>query len=825
MSIGNSRVTIGAIRPRFNRVVAWTLCILGFVPLSGQADHTGRASSNVRPARADQVEPSPRSNSPKPQRQAAVNLQDNDSARVARLSEIARALDDPRSDAVALTTEAARLCGFSIWREDRSKIADPAGAPALKLAVTDTEIREYTEMFRAGHSVALGNLIGAMDVLFKGIGGQGSVGPHLMKWLQSGVLSENASVRALTGFLQDLGTFRPGATFGNFAADAERLDPIQALFILRVLTEDMGVPLRRALAIMKPPSSLAEPCASVPAQRLQPDAPAWAEAASAGGPLVSFDPPPQAAESPGWAEDASTGGLPASIDPTLCSEAPGWAEDAFAGGITGLYGEVSTIMGLEEKAFGKWAEGAGKANAILSIVKFIATYTFLEGEIRVEAPGQPLVRTKNHDPGDNRTVVARFFINGTRVTDWMKDNRCLVVLAGIDQDMPKTGALKGVRTEWQFAQSQFPRLQLVRTVAGSLTGNLSNVRTDDNGEASVQLEGAPQETNLDPSKVMPIEKVVKITVTPQVKATEMKQDLVDAVLGAIGIKDGPAGFITPLMETLYRMNWTGETSLNLRVRDWQLAETIGQLHIEIKGIGREFRKEYALQMTIDRSLAFENVEMNVVGGEMPAAPDPEFLKKVPPVVRAQIEEGMKQMAEMAKKRHFVGTGPGIARMSINDQKSLLTKNDTDEQSDLETWTGSQEVGFSPRQPTGMEFSVEIDLEKKTAAVGFFVTIKAKNVNDSRTEYPAAQHRDVEPIKSHSTRDPGMEIFDDLTLRAPFGGSKTIVIPLKEEPIIDGGGAMNYYGSVPIPFTFGPNGQFKGTAFLSYSVTRKVVKPK
>ena len=122
---------------------------------------------------------------------------------------------------------------------------------------------------------------------------------------------------------------------------------------------------------------------------------------------------------------------------------------------------------------------------------------------------------------------------------------------------------------------------------------------------------------------------------------------------------------------------------------------------------------------------------------------------------------MKQMAEMAQKRNFVGTGPGIARMSINDQKSLLTKNDTDEQSDLETWTGSQEVGFSPRQPTGMDFSVEIDLEKKTAAVGFFVTIKAKNVNDSRTEYPAAQHRDVEPIKSHSTRDPGMEIFDDL----------------------------------------------------------------
>jgi hypothetical protein len=60
-------------------------------------------------------------------------------------------------------------------------------------------------------------------------------------------------------------------------------------------------------------------------------------------------------------------------------------------------------------------------------------------------------------------------------------------------------------------------------------------------------------------------------------------------------------------------------------------------------------------------------------------------------------------------------------------------------------------------------------------------------------------------------------------RERTGGA--IVVPLKEEPVIDGGGAMNYYGSVPIPITFGPNNQFKGTGFLSYSITRKVVKSK
>ncbi len=101
------------------------------------------------------------------------------------------------------------------------------------------------------------------------------------------------------------------------------------------------------------------------------------------------------------------------------------------------------------------------------------------------------------------------------------------------------------------------------------------------------------------------------------------------------------------------------------------------------------------------------------------------------------------------QRHRVTVGSLInARISINDQKSLLTKDDTDEQSDLETWTSSRDVEFSPRQPT----------------------------------YPAAQHRNVEPIMSHSTRDPVMEIFDHFTLQTPSDRNKTIVIPLKEKPI-------------------------------------------
>ncbi len=729
----------------------------------------------------------------------------NESSRLTRLADIARAINDATTDAVALTTEAAQLCGFSIWKEDRTQIAGPSALPALHLAVTDTEIREFTQMFRSGHSVALGDLIGAMDVLFTRIGGQGSVGPDLTTWLQTGLGSENASIQALTAFLRDLGAYRPGPAFGSFAGEAERLDPIQSLFILRVLTEDMAVPLRRALAKMKAGEPLA-------------------------GPLVTPDGWRPEHLAPAGPDDGSPAGLaePRAPQLTPCPEAPGYSEDAYVVGVTGIFEKVTA----GKKFIGKYTEGVQENNAILSIIKFIATYTFLDGKMRVEAPGQPLVRTKTRSSGDGtRTVVAHFFIDGSRVTDWMKDHRCLVALAGLDLDMPKTGNLKGVRTEWFVDQSTVPREQLIQPLNG--TGSLYAIRTNDDGEAAVTFTGNSQQTDLDPKKVMPIEKTVTIRVTPQVKATEMKQDLVDAVTGAIGIEGGGVGLLTPLMETLYRMNWTGEIHLDLRVRDWQQADTIGQLTVEVKGVGHEFRKQYALHMTIGRSLTFVDTEMRVIGGEMPAALDPEVLKNVPAAQRALMQQQMEayatQMTDLAQTRQFIGAGPGIARMSIADVKSLLTKDESWDTSERETLAGTRDFELSPEQ-LSTYFSVKVDLGKKTATLAILAVMKALVVSDARYRYwpsiPAELRSSVERPKSHQTRERSLGIFTGLNLQSPFDPTKeTIVIPLKEEPIIDGGGAMNYYGAIPIPFTFGPNNQFKGTALVAYSVTRKVVKPK
>lgn len=260
-------------------------------------------------------------------------LEKNELPRLDRLAEIAESLQDPASDGVALMTEAARLCGFAIWNEDRAPLLQPTGSPPLHLALTDTEIREYVQMFRDGHSVALEDLIAGIDVLYQGIGATESCGTYVHEWIDAGVDTANGSARALNLFLADLGAFRAGGD-GDLHDAQVMLDPLQALLLVRVLTEEIGVPLRRAIA-----------------------------------------------------RDAKDGIWRPGSPAPQSGAAPGWAEDSFVGGITGLYEAASEVSKRIKDKVGDHAERMGKANAIAMIAKFIATYTFLEGETRVEPPG------------------------------------------------------------------------------------------------------------------------------------------------------------------------------------------------------------------------------------------------------------------------------------------------------------------------------------------------------------------------------------------------------------------------------------------------------
>lgn len=427
----------------------------------------------------------------------------------------------------------------------------------------------------------------------------------------------------------------------------------------------------------------------------------------------------------------------------------------------------------------------------------------------------------------------------------MKDNRKIVALAGLDLDMPKSGALAGIETDWDIKESRYStKTHLIRLVPGS--PDISKVKTDANGEARISVEGAPQAHELDPKTVMPDDhKVVKIVITPQVKSTEMQQDLVDAVTGAIGIKNGPGiGWLAPVIETLYRMKWRGAKILDLRIQDWTDAETIGQLEVSLKARGTHFYKGHSYQETLDRQLTFTDVVMEVVGGEMPGMPDPEMLKYMPPEARRQMEEGLRQMAEAAKQRAFLSSSPGVATMHINDRAAWTSDgsgtegvgcgvdapgsgtrtvrgsrrdviehgpigiggNGLDEDADLDELVRAMS---NLSEDDTLAFQVDADLEAHTAKVTWNATVEAHVVETGKTVGAPAS-------KEESTVH--MRVFDGLKLEPPF--DQEIVVPLKETDI-RGMNAKNYYGVVSIPFEFGPDGRFSGRALVSYSVTRKI----
>jgi hypothetical protein len=678
-----------------------------------------------------------------------------EAGRINRLSEIAHLLQNPKADTVTLLTEAARLCGFAIWTEDRTKIADPSGAPRLKLAVTDTEIRDYSEMFRRRDTVVLNDLIAMLDVVYKGIGSEPSCGPLVLNWLENGGRSGNPSVRALTTFIQSLSAFRQGGSASVFETGKETLDPIQALLILRVLTEEMGGALRKA--------NVREKQALV---------------------LASFR-------------------------PLLDEEGPGWAEDGFASGLTGLWDSISALTGKGET----YAKKAAKVNALLSILKFISTYAYLKGEVKVEAPGQPLIRTKDFHAGDVRTVTAKFWIDGKKVTDWMKDHRKLVALAGLDLDAPKTGALKGVPTEWAVAQSPLVRDKLIQTTKGGPA--LNNLLTDDRGEAKVDWEGAPQLVVLDPKKVIPQNKQVWITVTPQVKEIKVQQDLVDAVTGAIGIRGGPDGLLTPIMEMLYRMKWKGTARLLLNVRDWQQADSIGQLNIEVQASWAQLETDSALRVTLARQLVYTDVGMSVAGGDVMPTIDPKIFNQLSPQVRSQLEAGLKAAAENAKKRQFVGVVAGSTQMAINDLRWVRTVGgcESNESTSMTTWIGMVVRPFAATGNPYDTFHISVDLDKQTVMIIADSPIKVKFVSITKQGKITGRQEKVED----------MGIFTDLTLLPPFDKGP-LIIPLKETKVIDSD-EMNYYGAVSIPYAYGSISQFHDNILFSYSVTRKAVKKK
>ena len=130
--------------------------------------------------------------------------------------------------------------------------------------------------------------------------------------------------------------------------------------------------------------------------------------------------------------------------------------------------------------------------------------------------------------------------------------------------------------------------------------------TDENGSATVTVEGRPQDTDLTKYKLQPFIRRESVGVTIAVKKAEIKQDMVDAVFGGLGIltlgvgpesnvslltfggaKKGVTGggaILGPIMEMLYRTDWAYK-GFKMNVQDWRGEAMLLDLNINVEGRG------------------------------------------------------------------------------------------------------------------------------------------------------------------------------------------------------------------------------------------------
>ena len=437
---------------------------------------------------------------------------------------IAQAIQSPESDGKALLTEAAQIIGFRV-RTERGEVSfAPAAADANYLDITDAEIRDYVGLFRSGQGSKLANMTDAIDAVLKKVGYVQSCKPDVYQWLQTGSFSENFTTKALTSFIRDLGVHHHNPADTGIS-DATTLDPIQNLLLLRVVTEEIEMPIRRH----RPRTLHAFPATT------QSD----------------------------W------------------NAAPGYAQDLYIAGVTGLEAKIDAFITHEGQV--ALQSQFAKINPILSLVKVIASYNLLKGEVTMEDPGAPLVRPKTagiDDYGDKRTIVAHFYYDPNKVTDFLKDYRALLAVTGIDTDMPR-GDLSGVETGWEFLVPANATSQTFRAVTGQ--PDPSRLVTDGNGKAKYTLEGVPQFQPVPEDLAFPVDKTYTINITPQLKRATAGQDVTDIGLAALSALGGDEAMAATsvIIEFMNRAKWSNKTKYSLVVRDWVSAKVVADVSVHI----------------------------------------------------------------------------------------------------------------------------------------------------------------------------------------------------------------------------------------------------
>jgi hypothetical protein len=541
-----------------------------------------------------------------------------DPATVSRLNQIASDMvreADPTAD----LTEACKLIGFAIWTDDSMAFHPQSSSAPLHLAITQGEIRDAAQQFRRTQSTHLSDLGSAFDDMVTKMGVHVSISASLNAFLSDSGWSSNKSVFYLQSFLHDLSSVHMQGTSMAFGPDSN-LDPVQTLLIMRVVSEDIATPIRRHLKghTLSSASDLSRPYG-------YPGVLSAATIAQAGAENI-----------------------------------PAYSESSYGGTLGDVWNEMSHVAGEVKEA----------AEAIVetvSVGKFISAYLKLQGDVELDPP-PPLIRTTDRlEEGALATLKATFKIAGDANSQSLQAlHSYLGKIGGFVLGQPKDVPLKDVETAWVIGQStKYATRQLIQTQQGKSV-DLSKVKTDENGVASVPIAGKPQFQDIDKNTAQKVTKHVIIKVTPQLESNELVDEVVKI---GLGVKGGGVGGALKIIEGFVgRMKWAGTVNYDLVVTDWAPGDVIGTLTAELSASYTDLTMVMDTgQTTINRSLSIESARLSVLNIPQISIPqlDQKALSYLSEAQKAQLAAAMQQaQAQVAKANSTAAASAGVMRYMV-----------------------------------------------------------------------------------------------------------------------------------------------------------------
>jgi hypothetical protein len=346
----------------------------------------------------------------------------------------------------------------------------------------------------------------------------------LLAGLRDASVATTPEVKFWALFIAELGrrAREPFDLLGQPDPSKARLDPIQLQFLLTRAAADY--------AVLHPRKSSAAPA-----------------------PRVSLASWPPAQGGPGSACDANT------------------FADYAAIGATTLFGKLAELMGPASQSYG---EAVQRANLMLVLAKFVATYALLEQELHIET-GQ-LIRTKSILAGQTRKLTVRVNIQDSW-TQYVNCARQILNAGGLDMALPNAGPVKDVWVWWAIEKG---RETLVFFPYAAEGGTWSS--TNDQGVAEFDISGMAQAQDLMHRRIVRVDKTASVRTSAAVKSTKLES--ADDVLGTAGdygslilafFTGDPHGAIAGLItENFYREAWGYSEPFEFTVVDWEPCENV-----------------------------------------------------------------------------------------------------------------------------------------------------------------------------------------------------------------------------------------------------------